>query len=849
MTDSWLAAAGWLGHTALVGGAVLLLGWVGVLLVKAPARRQRLAAWAVRAAVLAPVLCLLPAWLTVPAPAFVEEELAPAVRESPPAAPPAEEPAPAATEFAAADPPGWWDAELTLAPVAVVELPPAAALPPPAVRPRAEEPVSHAPAPAPAPAALTPAAPEPVPPEPRLSPLASAVPLVLSAYAMVVAALLGQVLVGHVGLARLVRAGRPAPFRVQAVFDELTAGMRRKPRLLVCDRVASPVCFGLFRPTVLLPESLARAGTEAELRWVFAHELDHVRRGDLATGWWVGLARAVYFFVPWFWPLRRELSLAQEYLADAAAAAADGRPVDYAAFLVNLSGGPARLPRLAHAVRAGRSDLFRRVTMLLQSGAGLDRRCPRGWAALAAGGVLSAAVLLSGLGLASADDEKPQPEKTAKQEKAEKARQEAERAEQAARDAERAARDRERTVQDRARDRDRERTADDVAGIKKAIAEAAQKGDVDEVRRLAERLEKAMSAPRGERPRRDPEKPQPPVPPKPPALPRVPGVPDVPFGRFDPFDNDRMKEAMQQAERSLKEAMERLKDNPEAREQLERALKEYHKAMEQGMKRAEEGMKKAAEAQDKLKEWRKANPDAPFPPGFEEMQKRFGGEFGRGFGPTARRAGGGRLGVAVSPVPEALAEQLDLPTGRGVVVNQVHPGSAAEKAGLRKNDVILSFAGQSVDAERFTEEVAQAKPGQKVDVVVLRKGKRETIKGIELPEAPKPERRGGGGDFEYKAPKRGEFKVPTPPTPPTPGKGGFERTTVSINDDEFTIDATKGDVRYRLTGTIEGGKPVPSRIEVTGDGKKKASYKSFEDVPEEHRDAVKQLLGSVGRGR
>src|SRR5581483_5517852 len=165
-----------------------------------------------------------------------------------------------------------------------------------------------------------------------------------------------------------------------------------------------------------------------------------------------GLARAVYFFVPWFWPLRRELSLAQEYLADAAAAAADGRGVDYAAFLVNLSGGPARLPRLAHAVRAGRSDLFRRVTMLVQSGAGVDRRCPRGWAALAAGGVLSAAVVLSGLGLASADDQKPQPEKTV--EKRKEVRKPAPADDQKPQPAE-----------------GRKAPADDVAAIKKAITD------------------------------------------------------------------------------------------------------------------------------------------------------------------------------------------------------------------------------------------------------------------------------------------------------------------------------------------------------------------------------------------
>jgi hypothetical protein len=678
-------------------------------------------------------------------------------------------------------------------------------------------------------------------------------------------------LLGHVGLVRLVRSARPATFRVQALFDELAVGFRRRPRVLVSDRVATPVCFGLWRPTVLLPEALARAGAEAQLRWVFAHELDHVRRGDLATGWWVGLARAMYFFVPWYWPLRRELNLAQEYLADAAAAAADGRAVDYAAFLVDLSGGPARVPRMAHAVRAGGSDLFRRVTMLLKSGAGVDRRCPRGWAALAASGVLSAAVLLSGLGIASAQDEKPKPDKKAEQEKVEKlkerakvrAKEQAERAkEQAerARDAERAARERQRA------ERDRERAGDqDLAALKKAIAEAAKEGDVAEIRRLAERLERAMAGQRGadrrpdrprdgEKPRdpnrlRDPEKPRVPQPPKVPQLPKVPkpplppNVPGDPLGGFNVPNAEQMQKAMEQAERAMREAMERLKDSPEAREQIERALQAYRKAMDDGKKRA-------AEAQERFRELRKANPDVPFPPGLEPF-KDFGNEFGRGFD-LGRRPGSPRFGVMVSPVTEALAEQLDLPTDRGVVVVQVIPGSAAEKAGLKKNDVVLSFAGQEIDGDvsKFAGAVEKTKPGQKVEVVVLRKGKKETLKGVELPKAAPRDRRPEGAfelrfpDKEFKIPDGGRFKIPDGGRfkVPAPGKG-FEKMSVAINDDEFTIDATKDDTRYRLTGTVEGGKPTPSRIRV---GEK--SYKSLEDVPEEHRDAVKQLLGSVGVG-
>jgi hypothetical protein len=51
------------------------------------------------------------------------------------------------------------------------------------------------------------------------------------------------------------------------------------------------------------------------------------------------------------------------------------------------------------------------------------------------------------------------------------------------------------------------------------------------------------------------------------------------------------------------------------------------------------------------------------------------------------------IGVAAQPVSEALAEQLSLEPNTGLVVEQVSPNSAAEKAGLQVDDVLL-FADQ-----------------------------------------------------------------------------------------------------------------------------------------------------------
>ena len=57
-----------------------------------------------------------------------------------------------------------------------------------------------------------------------------------------------------------------------------------------------------------------------------------------------------------------------------------------------------------------------------------------------------------------------------------------------------------------------------------------------------------------------------------------------------------------------------------------------------------------------------------------------------------------RLGMALRELNPALAAELDLPREtRGLVAAQVEPGTVADKAGLRRGDVILSLNGQAIE--------------------------------------------------------------------------------------------------------------------------------------------------------
>jgi beta-lactamase regulating signal transducer with metallopeptidase domain len=358
---------GWLLHTILGGGVVLLACWLALRWVAGPARRQRLAEWGVLAALLLSVLSLGPSWLNLPI-CHLQETQSSDEATGPSAAPAQHEPP--------LQPPIEGDNALVF------------------IRPEdvPEEPV---------PEAAVPGLPE----QAQDTPMSALEPSVswaqwltaglLGCYGVGVALLLGRWLLGHIGLRRLLRHAEAAPPAATALFEAMARS--RRPRLLMSRQVRVPFSCGLLRPVVVVPASLCQGSPSPQLRWVFAHELTHLERRDAWAGLLFGLGQVLYFCLPWFWWLRRQARLCQEYLADAAAARTAG-PVAYAQFLVGWTKAPAA-PLGCSGVSGSSSDLYRRINMLLNNRAPLEARCPRRWSLLAAVGLLSVAVVLAGVGL------------------------------------------------------------------------------------------------------------------------------------------------------------------------------------------------------------------------------------------------------------------------------------------------------------------------------------------------------------------------------------------------------------------------------------------------------------------
>jgi serine protease Do len=124
----------------------------------------------------------------------------------------------------------------------------------------------------------------------------------------------------------------------------------------------------------------------------------------------------------------------------------------------------------------------------------------------------------------------------------------------------------------------------------------------------------------------------------------------------------------------------------------------------------------------------------------------------------------GWLGIEISEVNADKAKELKLSETRGVVVGSVDPDSPAAKAGLKENDVILSYEGQNVEGTiQFRRLVRETPPGRSVPLSISRDGSVQTIT-IEVGERSSVF---GPGDkdsaprvYKFKVPNVQEFKMP-----------------------------------------------------------------------------------------
>jgi serine protease Do len=88
----------------------------------------------------------------------------------------------------------------------------------------------------------------------------------------------------------------------------------------------------------------------------------------------------------------------------------------------------------------------------------------------------------------------------------------------------------------------------------------------------------------------------------------------------------------------------------------------------------------------------------------------------------------GRLGVTVQPITSDLARSLRLSEISGALINDVTPNSPADRAGLRRGDVVLAVNGAKVaDSNELRNRIAQLGPHAATELTIVRNGQTQKL--------------------------------------------------------------------------------------------------------------------------
>lgn len=198
------------------------------------------------------------------------------------------------------------------------------------------------------------------------------------------------------------------------------------------------------------------------------------------------------------------------------------------------------------------------------------------------------------------------------------------------------------------------------------------------------------------------------------------------------------------------------------------------------------------------------------------------------------------LGVTIVTVDARLAEQLDMDKIRGVYITHLTPGGAADKAGLQSSDVILSVDGIKVnEANQLQQKIAVRKPGDIVDIQLLREGK-EISKEVKLDllEA---------NNNPLAAENRQQSESPPSPDEEgnlseAPGSNGVQFETFDFGMRVMAIPGADGSGRYNLvvTDVVAGSRAARKGME-EGYKIRKVGKHKVEDL-ETLKDLIAQFL-------
>jgi hypothetical protein len=191
-----------------------------------------------------------------------------------------------------------------------------------------------------------------------------------------------------------------------------------------------------------------------------------------------------------------------------------------------------------------------------------------------------------------------------------------------------------------------------------------------------------------------------------------------------------------------------------------------------------------------------------------------------------------KRGENVGAIREALAA-FEKAAAKGAI----KPGAdaaSAELAALREAVELAARKGEDVAAiSKELGQVEKALTGREYERSKPPQPKAEPEPALPNPPPfrPRPGFGGPGGGFGRR------------PVGVEVNTAGFNSTSVTISNGDFTIKARQGEVTYEITGQMNG--PAPKIV--IRDGDKKIETDDLKKVPDDYRPAAEKLLKSLNR--
>jgi len=199
------------------------------------------------------------------------------------------------------------------------------------------------------------------------------------------------------------------------------------------------------------------------------------------------------------------------------------------------------------------------------------------------------------------------------------------------------------------------------------------------------------------------------------------------------------------------------------------------------------------------------------------------------------RSDEGYLGVYIQEIDEDLAAANDLTSTKGVLITRVVEDSPAEKARLKRGDVVLKFDGKDASSvRRLTRLIDWSEPDSNKDIVIVRDGKEQTVTVVMGEDK--------GGDFQFFGdPDMNfdfDFDTPTPPDAPTPprvygfstGQLSTSRIGVSLYELSDQLAESYGVEGGALVNQVEKDSPAAKAGLMAGDVIYKMDGKQVDDI-------------------